>query len=325
MTLPGWLIEYTHRIHIMKLLKTHQKAAIPGKASGYSRPARHQSFSMDEEMRMGEHQGASPQPSSREGMPSSQQYPVVPISPQQYCHEYTTCIPSPSTPLHLRIISSHCEGVEIVNMENPLLVDQQDDRSTVSSLQCGSIPPDPKYDPARDPEYIPFIPPMVIKIRIKEPIPQWLRIDESSSPRLLTKKSIPKLNRMKSAPEKRGIRPSFELKRQTSCKLRRDREEGKLFTPQEEEEPETSTGSPVFFDSDHDDGLSYYTTPTELLSDGSRESIGILRDGKRKSFVRREFRHLIFKVLSKRKDHHIRLVKGGAVSFDLQRASGHLT
>ena len=57
-----------------------------------------------------------------------------------------------------------------------------DDNSDVSSLQCGSIPPNTSYDPSRDPRNFTFIPPDNIVITGKADVPKWLRIDHCESP-----------------------------------------------------------------------------------------------------------------------------------------------
>ena len=57
-----------------------------------------------------------------------------------------------------------------------------DDNSDVSSLQCGSIPPNAAYDPARDPRNFTFIPPVDIVVQGKVEVPQWLRIEWCDSP-----------------------------------------------------------------------------------------------------------------------------------------------
>lgn len=60
--------------------------------------------------------------------------------------------------------------------------DWDDDNSAVSSLQCGSIPPNAAYDPARDPRNFAFIPPVHIVVKVKVQVPPWLRINSCESP-----------------------------------------------------------------------------------------------------------------------------------------------
>ena len=50
---------------------------------------------------------------------------------------------------------------------------EHDARSEISPLQCGSVPPNPYYNPANDPFLQPpqtFIPPLEITIRVLKPI-----------------------------------------------------------------------------------------------------------------------------------------------------------
>lgn len=235
-----------------------------------------------------------------------------PHSPQPHCHEYTTCIPSPKSPLHLRI-SSRGESVEIeCKMECPQT--NNDDRSDVSPLQCGSVPANPKYDPAHDPELtnIPFVPPIEIWIRTKELHPDKSKLDH---PLLLPKSTIRKLHRNKSAPQP-DMPPSIDFKRRNSCHSRMEFKRKSKKSLSSVEHFETSSE----IDSD-DEYSSYYTTPTELLSDGSNGSIGILREGKNKGHVRREIRHRFKVKLFKRKDKKNRLKE---VNADLHRCTGQL-
>lgn len=57
-----------------------------------------------------------------------------------------------------------------------------DENSDISSLQCGSIPPNTAYDPVRDPRNFTFSPPFNIVIKGKVQVPEWLRIDRYDSP-----------------------------------------------------------------------------------------------------------------------------------------------
>ena len=52
-----------------------------------------------------------------------------------------------------------------------------DNRSDISPLQCGSIRPNPKYNPVFDPQNQTFVPPTEITIRIKQPVPDWRSLD----------------------------------------------------------------------------------------------------------------------------------------------------
>jgi hypothetical protein len=189
---------------------------------------------------------------------------------------------------------------------------QEDDvRSYISALQCGSIPPNPNYNISLDPINLPFVPPIEIIIRVKEPIPEWLRFD-TSSPSIHRQPSssdfIPTLGRRQSAPS--------NLRRQTS------------YQSKVESKGSTMTGEKLFDAIEkvqtsstylNGDCASYYTSPTaDLLSDGSVESI--MRVG-RKGMVRRDLKHMIVYHL-KRKDQDRTGLKS---YFDMQRSNGCLT
>jgi hypothetical protein len=58
-----------------------------------------------------------------------------------------------------------------------------DDISDISPLQCGSIVPDPEYNPSRVPvNDLACVPPLDIFIGEKAEIPEWLQLDNSDAP-----------------------------------------------------------------------------------------------------------------------------------------------
>lgn len=50
-----------------------------------------------------------------------------------------------------------------------------DSCTAISSLPDGSITPNKEYDPAKDPIYQTFVPPLEITVKVMVPIPDWLR------------------------------------------------------------------------------------------------------------------------------------------------------
>lgn len=84
-----------------------------------------------------------------------------------------------------------------------------DDKSDVSSLQCGSIPPNPDYDPARDPSTFSFVPPLEILVEAKVEIPDWLRPDTCEPT------TRPALSRVSSAPSNLCVNTT-DIRRQVS-------------------------------------------------------------------------------------------------------------
>jgi hypothetical protein len=210
-------------------------------------------------------------------MPRNSQHPNRAIGSQNQSHhpmkpplqDYTTFIGSPTTPLHLRI-SSHPEGVEIMNIEK-----RQDDDNTslFSELEMASIKADPNYNPATDPMLVPFVPPMEINIRMNEPIPQWLQHDPSSiRPRSVSRTA------------------GAELIRQTSCRSQTECRDISI---------EKVLAASIY---GSEGRSSYYTSPTaDILSVGSTHTM-MLGQG-RKGLVRREITHMLGKVrLFKQKD-----------------------
>ena len=182
-----------------------------------------------------------------------------------------------------------------------------DDCTDISPLQCGSIKPDPNYDPTSDPQFKQFVPPEEIIVRIKQEVPEWLRLDK------------PTLDRRRSTPI---FRPSNDLlRRQTSCRSRLQESsmenmyvvDGKTVTlsPRRHARKlsgQISIGSIV-------GQSSLHTSPTESCSSDD-ESRKLDMVPERKSFVKREFKYFLGKVapLFKRGDH-----------IDLQRSRGCLT
>jgi hypothetical protein len=183
--------------------------------------------------------------------------------------DYTTCDRSPTSPLHLRI-SSHLEGVEIMNIEKE---QDNDNTSQISELEMASIKEDPNYNPAMDPMFVPCVPPTEITIRMNEPIQQWLQHDPSSTP-----------------PRSVSRTAGAELIRQTSCRSQTEYRDISI----EKVQAASMYGS--------EGRSSYYTSPTvDILSDGSTQTMMLGQD--RKGLVRREITHMLGRVrLFKRKD-----------------------
>lgn len=180
--------------------------------------------------------------------------------------DYSTWIQSPNTPLHLRI-SSRPEGVEIMNIERR---DNDDTMSQISHLEMGSIKMNPKYNPAMDPTFAQFIPPVEITIRVHEPI---------AMPALRSPPASVIMDRRQ--PSNRN--PRAELMRHASCPTQTEYRDVII----EKVHALSIYGS--------EGQSSYYTSPTvDILSDGSTQSL-LLGKG-RKGLVRREINHMLGKV-----------------------------
>lgn len=90
-----------------------------------------------------------------------------------------------------------------------------DDRSDISPLQCGSIPPLPEYDPSLNPINVAFVPPLEISVKGKVEIPDWLRLDGHDDGQ-----KHPTLERVSSAPSDRPD-TNNDVRRQVSWDSRR--------------------------------------------------------------------------------------------------------
>jgi hypothetical protein len=192
-----------------------------------------------------------------------------------------------------------------------------DDLSHLSPLQCGSIRPDPGYSPELDPANRTFIPPIEITIRIKQPIPDWLKLDADSTMKRqsepLPRSAIPTLDRHRSAPTAttRTRSPSRQgLCKQVSFRSR----------PHESSAPYLISGKPMItlpLRRRNASNLSatnisvgstvgqccssLHTSPTELSSDAGSQPMEIVPE--RKSLVRTELKHFISRIpLFNRKD-----------------------
>jgi len=115
---------------------------------------------------------------------------------------------SPTQPPHSpRLLEDHLPQPSS-SIDMPLHVQPFDDdcQSEISPLKCGSITPDARYDPAKDPAHRVFVPPPEIMVRTKEPVPDWLKPDypipTAPSRRLL------RLARNRSVPSQKEVPPS---------------------------------------------------------------------------------------------------------------------
>lgn len=97
------------------------------------------------------------------------------------------------------------------NSQNYQSAADLDNLSLISPLQCGSILPNPEYDPSRDPINVAFVPPLEIFVKGKVEIPEWLRPGSTSECR----ENHLTLNRVSSAPSDRNA-PHGDLSRQIS-------------------------------------------------------------------------------------------------------------
>jgi hypothetical protein len=205
-----------------------------------------------------------------------------------------------------------------------------DDQTDASPLQCGSIRPDPNYNPAFDPQNVICVPPAEITIRIKTEVPDWLRLDHSAAPR--SSLARPVLDRRRSAPPSKcavSPRPTT-LTRQVSCQSRlqspemqmvllhgkpvtlSSRRHRKALSGSGSINPNTSVGSLVGQPS------SLHTSPTESSSGDELSLQGRLKIApERKSLLRTKLQHWMgrFPLF-----HHRR-----PKSVDLKRARGCLT
>jgi hypothetical protein len=216
------------------------------------------------------------------------------VQPQR-CYNPPPQTPSPTSPI-------------MMNMNHPRRYDQRnvdiDDQTDASPLQCGSIRPDPNYNPAFDPHNVLCVPPAEITIRIKTQVPDWLRLDRSAAPR--SSLARPVLDRRRSAPPTKcavSSRPTT-LTRQVSCQSRLQspelqmvpvhgnpvalspRRHGKSLSGSGSINPNSSVGSLVGQPS------SLHTSPTESSSGDELSSQGRLEivPG-RKSLLRTELQH----------------------------------
>lgn len=207
--------------------------------------------------------------------------------------------PPPQTPSPTRTM---------MNMNHPCRYNERnvdiDDQTDASPLQCGSIRPDPNYNPAFDPHNVLCVPPAEIAIRIQTEVPDWLRLDRSAAPR--SSLARPVLDRRRSAPPTKcavSPRPTT-LTRQVSCQSRLQspelqmvhvhgnpdtlspRRHGKSLSGSGSINPNISVGSLVGQPS------SLHTSPTESSSGDELSSQGGLEIVlERKSLLRTELQH----------------------------------
>eukprot|EP00539_Tryblionella_compressa_P006319 CAMPEP_0178757560 /NCGR_PEP_ID=MMETSP0744-20121128/13888_1 /TAXON_ID=913974 /ORGANISM="Nitzschia punctata, Strain CCMP561" /LENGTH=428 /DNA_ID=CAMNT_0020411807 /DNA_START=325 /DNA_END=1611 /DNA_ORIENTATION=- len=156
-------------------------------------------------------------------------YPAKPVGPDQFpsCQYNTglamamTMVPTQPTmryPDYYQPSSPQAAGgARIATMEtrdpNPALPETEEDiKSEVSSLRCGSVPPNPRYDPAHDPFLTnrPFVPPEEIEVRVKTPLrqtqpqeqseetPEWLQLSENKKDPKSKHRRFPRLRRSRS-------------------------------------------------------------------------------------------------------------------------------
>jgi len=176
-----------------------------------------------------------------------------------------SCLPS------WTIILESIEKMMDPPLEKAVLIDD-DDRSRVSSLQCGSIPPNRDYDPAKDPSGVAFVPPLEIFVEGKVEIPAWLRPDTCDLP------SRPSLNRVTSAQS--DLSPSrVDLSRQVSwdsrCLDSRDilREiPGPMMEPRIYQVGHYQCQDPFRCTTSNTSVGTLHTSPTDLSGD---ESVGL--------------------------------------------------
>eukprot|EP00934_Nitzschia_sp_Nitz4_P001459 Nitzschia sp. Nitz4//scaffold36_size144017//134717//135610//NITZ4_003118-RA/size144017-exonerate_est2genome-gene-0.170-mRNA-1//1//CDS//3329549552//1459//frame0 len=118
--------------------------------------------------------------------PQIEAIPLVTSTP--YKQPQVSSPAAPKGPLH----QAPPEPMSPRMSSQPALI-LDDSASNVSPLHCGSIVPDPHYNPAADQSHLPFVPPLEIYIRVKVEVPEWLQSDVKR----------PSFNRGHSAPEAR--------------------------------------------------------------------------------------------------------------------------
>jgi len=184
-----------------------------------------------------------------------------------------------------------------------------DDISVVSPLGCGSIRPNPNYDPAKDPMLVhrPFIPPLEITVKTMVPVPDWLRMDPTDS------MSIPSLTS--------SSKPSIVSMQKSNHTAKTEATTSYVIN-----------GKPIFVSPRHVRKISnisigsivgqssLHTSPTEDSSYGADAAVGSGGGGRherKSSLVRAEFKHFIGKMP---------LFSGNSKKdVNLQRARGCLT
>eukprot|EP00980_Cylindrotheca_fusiformis_P018390 scaffold6052_cov118-Cylindrotheca_fusiformis.AAC.3 len=186
--------------------------------------------------------------------------------------EFIPFVPAPQTPLPstMNTQPQHCA---VLNME---MRQANENDSQVSALEMGSIKMNTHYNPYTDPSMVPFVPPMEITIRIKEPIRRRLKQEDL----IATSRPTP-IYHGRRQPSARIQRA--ELLRHKSCPSQTECREASL----EKVQSSSTHGS--------EGQSSYYTSPTaDILSDGSAQTI--MLGHCRKGLVRREIFHIIGKV-----------------------------
>lgn len=159
-----------------------------------------------------------------------------------------------------------------------------DDKSNVSSLPCGSIAPDPHYNPTNDPtiNLKPFVPPDEITIRVKVDVPDWLQLEAQKSiqPPVLR----PQLFRGQSVPNKQAHTPSRrDLRRQASWSSRGDHAydtrvqglgfHGNAITPNSPETSHQRYLPPLNVSRSNESGVTLRTSRIQSSSEGDDDAL----------------------------------------------------
>ena len=173
-----------------------------------------------------------------------------------------------------------------------------DDESDISSLQCGSIKPNPEYNPALDPMNKAFVPPTEITVRIGSKVkgesttPEWLRLEYPSPIQTRRRTMSPKLSSPSSINCQVSSSPRMACPRPPS--------------PQQNDIVKVN-GTPVILSPcGHRRKLSgisvgsivgqssLHTSPTESSSSDDNDSFPTKNyQLRRTSFVKREFQHFV--------------------------------